>query len=227
MSFLFFYDDYVAIIGDIIDSKKIEDRNASQQKLKETLSKINCKYEKNIASKFIITLGDEFQGLLKNREHVIDIISDIDINMLPINLRYGIGVGSINTDINFNNSSEIDGSSYHRARKMLSELDHKKNRNKSPHSNIKICSEDENIVIDELMNSIFSVCTALKSKWTERQKNIIQAYVNNNENQYHTASFLGISQPSVTKALQNANFYTYKSAFNKISSFLRNERTTK
>lgn len=36
-------------------------------------------------------------------------------------------------------------------------------------SNTMICSDENNIEIDELLNSILSVCTALKSKWTERQ----------------------------------------------------------
>ena len=55
---------YVAIIGDIIDSKKIKNRNEVQQKLKHVLSKINQSYDDIIAANFIISLGDEFQGLL-------------------------------------------------------------------------------------------------------------------------------------------------------------------
>ena len=90
---------YVAIIGDIIDSKKIKNRNEVQQKLKHVLSKINQSYDDIIAANFIISLGDEFQGLLCQQEKVFEIINDIEMNMFPIKIRFGIGVGKIDTDI--------------------------------------------------------------------------------------------------------------------------------
>lgn len=224
MLFYFFYDKYVAIIGDIVDSKKINNRKVIQRKFKNVLTDINVKYSEDIASKFTITLGDEFQGLLKNRNNIMKIICEIEMAMTPIELRFGIGIGSISTDINFDNSSEIDGSAYYRARKMIKEIESKKFQYAERHSNIMICSEENNIEIDELLNSILSVCTALKSKWTDRQKEIIYAYLSNDENQYKAAKFLNIGQPSVNKALSNARFYSYKSAIDTVNSFLSKER---
>lgn len=224
MFFFFFHDKYVAIIGDIVDSKKIKDRKAIQQKFKNILADINVKYSEDIASKFTITLGDEFQGLLKNTNNIMKIICEIEMAMSPIELRFGIGIGDISTDINFDNSSEIDGPAYHRARKMIKEIESRKSQYTERHSNIMICSEENNIEIDELLNSILSVCTALKSKWTDRQKEIIYAYISNDENQYKAAHILNIGQPSVNKALSNARFYSYKSAIDTVNSFLSKER---
>jgi SatD family protein len=217
---MFFYDNYVAIIGDIVDSKKIKNRNEIQQKFKNVLSGINAKYAKDIASKFTITLGDEFQGLLKSRNNIMQIITEIEMAMTPIELRFGVGIGDISTDINFDNSLEIDGPAYYRARKMIKEIERKKLQYTEPRSNIMICSGENNNEIDELLNSILSVCTALKSKWTERQKEIIYTYLSDNENQYKAAHILNIGQPSVNKALSNARFYSYKAAIDKVNSFL-------
>ncbi len=222
--FFYFYDKYVAIIGDIVDSKKIDDRKVIQQKFKKVLADINVKYSEDIASKFTITLGDGFQGLLKSRKNIMKIICEIEMAMTPIELRFGIGIGNISTDINLDNSSEIDGSAYHRARKMIKEIESKKFQYTERHSSIMICSEENNIEIDELLNSILSVCTALKSKWTDRQKEIIYAYLSNDENQYKTADILNIGQPSVNKALSKARFYSYKSAIDTVDSFLSKER---
>jgi DNA-directed RNA polymerase specialized sigma subunit len=147
------------------------------------------------------------------------IICEIEMAMTPVELRFGIGIGDISTDINFDNSSEIDGSAYHRARKMIKEIESKKFQYTERHSNIMICSED-NIEIDELLNSILFVCTALKSMWTDRQKEIIYAYLSNDENQYKAAHILNIGQPSVNKALSSARFYSYKSAIDTVNSFL-------
>lgn len=224
MLFFFSYDQYVAIIGDIVESKQIKDRKDIQKKFKNILTNINAKYSEDITSKFVVTLGDEFQGLLNNRNNIMRIICEIQMAMAPLELRFGIGIGGISTDINLDNSSEIDGSAYHRARKMIKEIESKEFKYTERHSNIMICSEENNIEIDELLNSILSVCTALKSKWTDRQKEIIYAYLSNDENQYKAGDILNIGQPSVNKALSNARFYSYKSAIETVNSFLSKER---
>ncbi|HAR86372.1 MAG TPA: hypothetical protein DCR69_11635, partial [Clostridium sp.] len=43
---------YFAIIGDIVESKKILNRNEAQEKLNHILKDINIEYERNIAAKF-------------------------------------------------------------------------------------------------------------------------------------------------------------------------------
>lgn len=222
---LFYYDaKYVVIIGDIIDSRGLIDRRDVQNKLRMVLSDINRKYSQNIVSDFSIALGDEFQGLLKNGYNIIDIIFEIEMAMSPIEFRFGVGIGDVSTDTNNYKTFEIDGSAYHRARKMIQEIESTKNQYSERYANIMICSEDENREIDELLNSTLSICSALKSKWTNRQKEIIYAYMNNCENQYKTAHNLKISQPSVNKALINSRFYSYKYAINTVNKFLSKER---
>ncbi len=53
---------YFAIIGDIKASKGLSGREEAQEKLKKILKYVNEVYQNNIAAKFLITLGDEFQG---------------------------------------------------------------------------------------------------------------------------------------------------------------------
>lgn len=216
---------YAAIIGDIVNSRKIENRNEIQKRLKNLLDDINKKYHEYIASKFIITLGDEFQGLLKNPDKAIEIISYIEIGLLSVEVRFGIGIGAISTDINYENSSEVDGPAYHRAREMISRIECIEKQYTERISNVMISSTDDkhqskNYCIDELLNSILSVCTALKSKWTERQKEIILTYLSNGQNQYKTANALSIGQSSVNKALKSAKYYTYKYAMETIEKYL-------
>jgi hypothetical protein len=224
MFFFYFNDNYTAIIGDIIDSRKSEYRKEVQKKLKTVLEEINETYFDYIASKFMITLGDEFQGLLKDRRMIIKIISDIEIKMYPIQIRFGVGIGAINTDINFNNSIEIDGPAYNRARKMINILNNKKKQYEGSYANIMICSGDENEEIDYLINSILSLCGALKENWTDRQVEIISAYVKCNQNQHKTSKKLNIGQSSVSKALKNSNYFTYRTAIEKVNDFLSEER---
>ena len=51
MFFTFAYKPYIVIIGDIINSRKIEKRGEVQEKLKQILRDINEKYKEDIASK--------------------------------------------------------------------------------------------------------------------------------------------------------------------------------
>ena len=74
---------FVAIIGDMKDSRHLENRKEVQTHLQKILNQVNKKYEKDIASRFLITLGDEFQGLLYTGKDVLRIISEIRIQLYP------------------------------------------------------------------------------------------------------------------------------------------------
>lgn len=220
MIYNFNFDPYVAVIGDIVKSKKIIDRYEIQNKLNTVLKKINEKYADEIASNFMITLGDEFQGLLKSGKNVIRIISEIEIELLPIQLRFGIGIGKIDTEIKRDIPLGADGPAYHNARKMINELKEKEKKYETNYSNIMICSQGDNKQIDMLLNSILSLCSTLKTNWTSRQTEIIRCYIESNKNQHKSAEKLGITQSSVNKALNKSNYYTYQNAIDIVSSTL-------
>jgi len=114
--------EYIAIIGDIIDSKKIKSRRQIQEKLNRILKHVNEAYYADISAKFIITLGDEFQGLLKSFEHMLDIVKYIQREMYPVMLRFGIGFGEINTNIFFEAAIGADGPAYYAAREVIEQL---------------------------------------------------------------------------------------------------------
>src|SRR6478609_4072574 len=58
---------YVAIIADIVDSRRITGarRRELQKRLELLLSEVNRDFAQAIAANFLITVGDEFQGLLR------------------------------------------------------------------------------------------------------------------------------------------------------------------
>lgn len=215
--------EYTVIIGDIVNSREINDRREIQTRFRAVLSDINSKYKAYISARFKITLGDEFQGLLSDCRNVIRIIMEIENLMRPLRLRFGVGIGTIDTDIIYDDSSEIDGPAYHRARGMIEQIGQKEMQYEESQSNIMICSGDSCSDQDMLINSLLSATFAIKSKWTGRQDEIIRVYETNGENQYKTAEILGIAQSTVNRALRNARFYAYKSAIDTISKVLTKE----
>lgn len=220
MSFFFFdYKPYIAVIGDIVASKQLEDRKAVQKQLRTTLNDINGMYHEDIASKFMITLGDEFQGLLQLGNHAFEIVERIEREMYPTEIRFGLGVGKITTTIDPNVPLGADGPAYYNARKMIDELKSMKKKKMEPRITMKIDIED-NVDISELINAVFSLNAVLKAKWTDRQREIINAYLKCGGTQSDVAKQLGINQSNVQKALSNAEFYTYQNVLATVTNIL-------
>ncbi len=219
MYFQFEYKPYIAIIGDIVSSKKIPNRSDVQNSLKTVLSDINQVYNNDVASTFMVTLGDEFQGLLLKGSHTIDIIDLIKRRMYPTKIRFGIGVGQITTDIDPGSPIGADGPAYYSARKAINEIKIAERKYMESRPDILI-DISEYPSISELINTIFALNTAVTSRWTERQREIITAYLNCGGTQSDAAISLNIHQSNVQKALSHANFYTYQRAVRNISRIL-------
>lgn len=210
---------YIAIIGDIVRSKNIKERNQVQKVLEKTLNDINKKFKDNISAKFMITLGDEFQGLLNSGTDVITIIEYIERKMYPVRLRFGIGIGEISTVINPDIPYGADGPAYYNARNMIESLKQRERRKKSFAANIMIMIDSADNTA-ALLNSIFSLYTLIKQRWTTRQREVIYNCMEYGDNQIITAKRLGITQSSVQKNLSNSGYYTYKNTMETISKVL-------
>jgi len=213
------YKPYFAIIGDIINSKKIQDRDLIQQKLTMILNKVNETYVQKISSKFMITLGDEFQGLMSSGECVVEIIDIIEREMYPIELRFGIGVGSVSTPIDYNLPIGADGPAYYNARKVIEHHKISKTKKMEIRTNIGV-KIDSYSYLSDLINSIFSLNTIVKLRWKQRQREAINAYISCNGNQNSAASLLGVNQSNIQRALKASGYYEYQQANKSIANIL-------
>lgn len=214
------FDDspYIAVIGDIKQSRRLQNRNAVQEKLAQTLDSINHDYSVNIASNFIIAFGDEFQGLLTPSASVVKLMDRIDREMYPVKIRFGIGVGTISTGIS-KFTLDTDGPAYYLARDMITALKAAEKKKAEPDRNILIKIQGSQQLSD-LLNTAFSLMSTIKDAWTQRQVEIINAYLQNEASQTRTAKSLKINQSSVHRALSAANFYTYRDAIEKLDEIL-------
>lgn len=220
MFFSFTFNPYIAIIGDIKESKKITDRNHVQEKLKDVLENINKAYTNDISSKFIITLGDEFQGLLCSGTNVMNIISEIERKMYPVKIRFGVGVGEITTRINNEMAIGADGPGYYKARSAIEFLKENEKKKQANPADIRIEADEDNQAAEVMINTILSLMTVIKEDWTDRQREIIWDMLEHQDNQASAAKRLNIKQPSVQKSLANGKYYAYKAALDTIGKAL-------
>ncbi len=111
----------IVLIGDIIASKRINNRAAVQRKLNRLFDGLNAD-NRSLESPFTITLGDEFQSLYKNADNVLGDIWKILFTLYPEKARFSIGVGNISTKINRQQAIGMDGPAFYNARQGLEEL---------------------------------------------------------------------------------------------------------
>jgi len=159
--------DVVVIIADVRGSKKMatNERYEGQLFLKSAIVQVNEKYADVIIAPVMITRGDEFQGVVKNMASAVKIMLEFERLLFPLNLRYGLGKGTIHK-MGSTISIEMDGPAFHKANEAVNLAKKKK---------LFInCITDDNGV-DILLNNIFLLMFAIKSRWN---KNNYQRYWN-------------------------------------------------
>lgn len=213
--------NYIAIIGDIKDSKKITNRDEVQDKMNRTLKYINEFYLEDIAAKFIITLGDEFQGLLKNNEHILDIIKYIQREMYPVRMRFGVGIGEISTTIYSEAAIGADGPAYYAARKMIQELREQEKVLRKQAPDIKISIYDtENVDVEEI-NTILALMKVIEDEWSEKQRFTIWDMSQNGGSQGECAKRMNTTQSTIARRLAYGYYLTYERAKKTVDEALK------
>lgn len=221
MSFFFFkFDPYIAIIGDVKNSKSIEERGKFQNKLNNILNEINKIYFNSISSNFTITLGDEFQGLLHSGEHVMEIIQYIKKEAYPIKIRFGIGIGAITTDINSEISIGADGPGYYKARDSIEQLKVLEKKNESTYGDIQIKIDGDNNLQELSLNSILKLMYCIEIDWTKKQREVVNYVLFEKKNQTETAHYFNVTQSNIQQILSKTHFYAYKDAFDSVNKIL-------
>jgi hypothetical protein len=221
---------YYALLADIVSSKRIKsgERGAIQEKLKGALEYVNEKYAEQIVSKFCITIGDEFQGILKSCRFLFEIISLIETVMYPVKLRFSAGLGEIYTPINSELPIGSDGPAWWAARAGMDTLKQKSDRGLIKQTNIIISREKPDVFFD-LVNAAISLCCAIKEKWKAEHVNIIRNMLvefglRSDIVQKKLAERLNIAKYELNKKLKTMRYFDFAIAFEKIIAAMEAEK---
>lgn len=188
--------NYLVIIGDIVNSKKIKERNIFQKKFNHVLQNVQEAYNEVIRSPLTLTLGDEFQVVVKNASRLLDLTTAIEIQMEDTNLRFGIGAGQIETDINQEKSIGMDGPAFHFAREAI-DLARKRGQQYQFISADPVLNTDLGLLLEWINTTT--------SRWKYKRKKILY-YQRQNMGQKQIAKFLGLTQPAISQNLNDPYF---------------------
>lgn len=111
---------YGAVIMDIVGSRQIEDREKIQNKLISYIAQINQKYRDILPVPASITLGDEWQIIVKKPSECYNIVHEFQQRLWVDDTEFyaGIGVGNISTPV-YDVIGKMDGPCFHMARQAI------------------------------------------------------------------------------------------------------------
>ena len=200
---------YLALIADVIDSKMVQERFELQKQVEKTLQKMNELFGDYLASRFTLTLGDEFQALLEVDAPVFQIIDTLRSELTPTQLRFGIGLGEIVTAIDPLQSIGADGPAYWNARAAIN-LVHQKN----DYGNTQIYFSSGKENQDIFVNALIASGEAIRSSWRGSQEEILldllkRCVYSENFSQQDLAQSLELNPSALSKRLKSSSIRVY------------------
>lgn len=108
----------VAMIIDIVNSKKVKNRYEIQSDLKICVNYLNEVFRQELTAQVMFSGGDELQGLFNTKQGAMLYFRMLQLLMAPLMFRAGIGYGEIIYHEGWL-STELDGKAYHFARNAI------------------------------------------------------------------------------------------------------------
>lgn len=195
--------DKIILMADIQDSGLKNSFNIMSF-FKEIVTDVNIIFKKYIESPLTITLGDEFQGVIKNEQNAIKIIYYIEEllvkNNIDFKLRYVINQGKIDTEINTIRAYEMLGKGLTDARNQLNELKKTKYR-----FFISLTNESKN----SILNNSFVIYQSIIDNWNIQKDNILLSKFIDLEDYKKVALAVNKDKSQVWKRNKNLNIDSY------------------
>lgn len=195
---------YIIFMADIANSQKLEQPQV-QQNFINLVKEVNTKFKNKIFSPLTITLGDEFQGVVKEIKYALEIIIFIEESLVKVNstikLRYVVLEGEIDTEINHLNAWEMVGKGLTDARKKLTELKQKSS---------SFYFQLNNVIKTDNLNNLFTLYLIFAEIWGRKNGELINQLLH--ENDYKkVAKTLGKNSSLIWKRKKSLKIDAYHS----------------
>ncbi len=217
---------YCAVIADVVQSRALSDRLGFQREFLTLIEQADRLLPPGeVVSRFVVTAGDEFQGLLRTPAPAYDFLVALESVLGRGRLRMGVGSGSLATDLK-PVCLGMDGQAFHRARAALEE---------SRRTGHTLTYRIENPPVagntgaggaavapgplDELLTSYAALLERVRLSWTPRQWEQVKLLAAHGD-QSSVARALHISRAAVNKALKVAGWRTYDKARRDLAGYL-------
>lgn len=190
----------VALIADIVGSRLLPDRSLAQETIERVIDTEQAQLSVAVRP-LLSTVGDEFQGTFDRVDHALSMTLRLQL-ALPdgLALRFGIGIGPVH-EIQSTSAVITDGPGWWAAREAIT-----KAASLQPPARSRTRVEGARSGVEVpvgAVNAYLSLRDQLISGMSARERRVTLARIKG-VSQAETARREGVSQPSVSKALQRS-----------------------
>ncbi len=200
------------IMGDLVRSESSLPLDLLHELFNEAIGSQNATHSNAFLSPMTITLGDEFQGVVKSLAQAAQIARDIRLQLMAnsIDCRFVVGLVEIRTPINPNKAWNMMGPGLSRAREKL---------NQKKADQFYRFSMLDSPIIELLLDAIGASVSAIESDWTDQQRKDISALLSG-LSAAELANRRNVSVHSIYKVRSSGNYDVYSMQWHAIAEAL-------
>jgi hypothetical protein len=203
------------LIADVIHSSR---RKRLSALLAEGLRRANRVHlrTKRIRVPYAVTAGDEFQTVVTSIEMVPELIFDLRRRMWPLDLRIGIGIGTIQGRVHAP-VNQLVGDAFANAREAIAEV------KKSGHAYPRLTAfRSSSECFDRITNLVYGLNDTLVMGITEEQWRALNAYVDSSGVE-SAARKLRVNASTLSRNLRRSHFRQLAETAKTMEVFFREE----
>ena len=206
----------IAVIGDVVQSRAIPARQRApvQRELERLMAHINTEYSSAVLSDFLLTLGDEFQGLLDVPDVIPDIVQDVRERLPELRLRIAVSRGVLTTPTK-KTALGMEGPAWHAARDLL---ETSRSRRDAAGAGVWFTGFKDD---DQVLNALAGLLGHHWDKLVPTQREVVTALRHHEGLRKDAATELGISQQSLSNRAQSAGAREYAAGMDAWRALLR------
>jgi hypothetical protein len=191
--------NWAAVIGDVVGSRQATSRSRLQHRLDKALADVNDAVKS--VQPLTPTTGDEFQGMFESIEEAIEASFRLRVELVgKVDVRIGIGWGTLRTQDPARTPFGQDGPCWWRARDALEELARTERTNQEPNSLRTVCRTGT--VQEPVFNAILVLRDQVLSAIDEDDATILRLLIDGGSQQ-EAASRLRVNKSSVSRRMQS------------------------
>ncbi|MFY4812988.1 SatD family protein [Haloarcula sp. AONF1] len=188
---------WCVIIGDVIESRSVTDREALRASLNQGVSRATDALTDQTVVPFSVLKGvDEVGGVLKDPGHAYRAIREITESIHPTAIRFAVVHGEVDVGTTTNVVSEMDGPAFHKADRLLAGIT-ENGRAVALHDR-----EVEPWLLSLLADQIH-LLSAWKQEWTPHQASVVHEY-RERRNMQELADDRDVSIQAVSQTISRA-----------------------
>lgn len=201
-----------ALIADLAGSRDLgrDRRREVQDRLTDLLEELNDGLHDSLHSRFAVTLGDEFQGLLRRPASITDILWRLRRAFPSLRFWTGVGHGGLDTPL-LERAIGMDGPAFHNARRAVERA-----RDDAVHGGVFVGFDAD----DQVLTGLGSLLDHHRQSFTTAQLEAVDR-VREGHKESEVAAALDVSPQAISKRLKSAGWEPYRSGEQALRALLR------